>query len=58
MVFSNLWILNKDIKKKKLYSDQKLPRGNIYNNLIKNYKVGILTTVIRKDFYSKLKKQQ
>ena len=57
MVFSNLWILNKDIKKKKLYSNKKLPRGNIYNNLIKDYNVGILTTVIRKDFYSKLEKK-
>ena len=57
VVFSNLWILNKDIKKKKLYSNKKLPRGNIYNNLIKNYNVGMLTTVIRKDFYSKLKKK-
>ena len=29
VVFSNLWILNKDIKKKKLYTNKKLPRGNI-----------------------------
>ena len=52
VVYSNLWVLKKD-KKKKLYMRQKLPRGNIYNELIKNYSVGILTAVIRKNFYTK-----
>ena len=36
---------------------QKLPRGNIYNELIKNYSVGILTAVIRRKFYLKLEKK-
>ena len=57
VVFSNFWFIKKDIKKKKLCSHKKLPRGNIYNELIKNYNIGILTTIIRKKFYSKLKKK-
>ena len=56
VVYSNLWVLKKD-KKKKLYMRQKLPRGNIYNELIKNYSVGILTAVIRRKFYLKLEKK-
>ena len=56
VVYSNLWILKKD-KKKKLYMKRKLPRGNIYNELIKNYCVGILTAVIRKKFYLKVEKK-
>ena len=56
VVYSNIWILKKD-KKKKLYMKKKLPRANIYNELIKNYCVGILTAVIRKKFYLKLEKK-
>ena len=57
VVFSNLWVLKKDKKKKILYSRKKLPRGYIYNELIKNYNVGIITAVIRKKFYLELKKK-
>ena len=56
VVYSNFWLLKKD-KKKKLHMRQKLPRGNIYNELIKNYSVGILTAVIRRKFYLKLEKK-
>ena len=56
VVYSNLWILKKN-KIKKIYTNKKLPRGNIYNDLIKNYTVGILTAVIRKKFYLKLQKK-
>ena len=41
----------------KLFSKKKLPSGKIYNQLINNYNVGILTTVIRKKFYEKLEKK-
>ena len=56
VVYSNFWMLKKDANKKKLYSKKSLPSGKIYNELINNYNVGILTTVIRKKFYLKLKK--
>tara|TARA_Y100000590_G_scaffold356080_1_gene410133 strand:+ start:578 stop:1504 length:927 start_codon:yes stop_codon:yes gene_type:complete len=56
VVYSNFWMLKKDASKKKLYSKKSLPSGKIYNELINNYNVGILTTVIRKKLYLKLKK--
>ena len=57
VVFSNAWIIKKNIKKKKLHEKKKLPQGHIYDNLIKNYNVGIVTAVIRKAYYVKLKKK-
>jgi len=57
LVFSNLWVLKKNLNKKKIYTKKKLPDGNIYNKLISNYNVGIITTVIRKLFYFKLEKK-
>jgi len=56
VVFSNLWVQSKK-GKKKLYIKKKLPRGKIYNELINSYTVGILTSVIRKIFYTKLQKK-
>ena len=35
---------------------KKLPRGNVYDELIDNYSVSIATTVIRKKLYLKSKK--
>ena len=57
VVFSNFWLIKENLKKKKLYMNKKLPRGSIYNELINYYSVGILTTIIRKEFYLKLKKR-
>ena len=57
MVFSNLWVLKNQEKKKKLHVNRKLPSGKIYNKLIENYDVGILTSIIRKKFYLRLKKK-
>jgi len=57
LVFSNLWIIKKNMKKKKLYSKQQLPSGNIYNELIDNYNIGLLTSVLRKNYFNKLEKK-
>lgn len=57
MVYSNFWVLKKDINKKKLYTKKKLPSGMVYEDLIKDYKVGILTVMIKKSFYLKLEKK-
>ena len=57
VVFSNLWMIKKNMQNKKLYSTEKLPSGSIYDQLIKNYNVGIITAVINKKFYLKLKKK-
>lgn len=57
VVYSNLYMVKKNINNKKLYTKKKLPSGEIYNDLIKNYNVGILTAVVRKNFYQSLKKK-
>jgi len=57
VVFSNYWILKKNINKRRLHTDKKILSGNIYNELIDNYNIGILTTVIRKKFYLELEKK-
>ena len=56
VVFSNFWILKKDTNKRKIYSKQELPSGYIYNKLIKNYNIGIVTTIIKKQLLLNLKK--
>ena len=55
VVYSKLWILNNKNKKKKLYIKKNLPEGYIFDQLIKNYYVGIITTVIRKKIFLKIK---
>ena len=58
LVYSNCWVFkNEDMKKKKLYVNKRLPSGNVYKELIDNYNIGILTTVMRKKFYLKLQKK-
>ena len=57
LVFSNYWVIKKKIEKKKLYTNQKLPSGSIYDNLIENYNIGIITSIIRKKYYLKLEKK-
>jgi len=57
LVFSNFWLLKENNKKKKLNTQKKMPSGNIYNELIDNYCLGILTTTIRKKTYLQLKKK-
>jgi len=54
VVYSNCWIIKKNIKNKKIYISKKLPSGKIFDKLIDSYNVGISTTVIRKKFYLKL----
>ena len=56
VVFSNFWILKKNTNKKKIYSKIELPNGYVYNKLIKNYNIGIVTAIIRKQFLLNLKK--
>ena len=58
LIYSNFWVFkNENMKKKKLYVNKRLPSGNVYKELIDNYNIGILTTVMRKKFYLKLKKK-
>ena len=54
VVYSKLWILNNTSGKKKIYIKGDLPGGYIFDKLIKNYYVGIITTIIRKKTLLKL----
>jgi len=54
VVYSNQWILNDKNKKKKIYINNTLPRGNISSDIIKRRCVTILTAVIRKSEYYSL----
>ena len=44
------------MEKKKLGIKQKLPSGYIYNEILRNYTVGILTVIIKKSHYLKLER--
>jgi len=48
VVYGNLWIFNQKLKKKKVLTNSKLLTGNIGNEIISNYNIGIITSVIRK----------
>ena len=57
VVYSNYWLVKKDLRKKKISFRKKLYRGHVYNELMDNYNIGILTTIIRKKNYEELKKK-
>ena len=58
LVFSNVWLFKKDVSNKKLYfKNKKLPRGHIFDQLIKEYSVGLATAVMRKASFAKLKEK-
>ena len=40
-------------KKKKLYFNQKVPKGKITQFLLNNYVIGILTVMVSKDIFKK-----
>ena len=52
LVYGNYWRYNESgfFKKKKLASKKALPNGKIIDTLLKEYSVGILTVVIKKQF--------
>ena len=56
LVYGNLWIKREPSKKKKLFINYKIQQGYIYQNLIQNYNIGILTTVIRRKYLKKFNK--
>jgi len=56
VVYGNLWIKKEALKKKKLYINYKIKEGYVYPDLINNYNVGILTSIIRSECIKKLKK--
>ena len=55
IVYSNYYIFNHYNKKKRLVSKNLLPEGFITQNLLDNYRVGILTVLIKKKIFLKEK---
>ena len=55
VVYSNQWILNDSSKKKRKYINTTLPKGNVRSSIIKGQSATILTAIIKKTEYSKLK---
>jgi len=53
LVYSNYVVQNDIINKKKIYSKKNLPEGHLKNLNFKDYKIGILTVILRRYFFSK-----
>lgn len=53
-IYSNFWLLKNDTGKIKKFYNNFLPSGYIYNKITENYKIGIVTAVIKKKIFNKL----
>jgi len=54
LVYSNLWIIKNNLGNKKKFIKTKFPSGFIYEKLLDEYNVGIITTVFRKNIINDL----
>ena len=55
LVYSNFYKYYDSTKKKKIAFKNKLPRGKVTGLIVKNYQVGFLTVILRKDFITQKK---
>jgi glycosyltransferase involved in cell wall biosynthesis len=53
MVYSNFYVFDDKYKKKKYFSKKPLPTGRITQKLLKNYQIGILSVMIKKEVFDK-----
>ena len=57
LVYGNYWVLNeRNFSKKQIFSKKKLPTGNVLNDLLLNFSVGILTVMLRTKYIDNIKK--
>lgn len=54
-VYSNFYQFNQKLKKKYLFSNSDLPSGRITQQLLDDYKIGIITVMMKKDIFKKEK---
>ena len=54
-IYSNLYQFNQKSKKKYLFSKTKLPSGKITQQLLKDYRVGIVTVMLKRELFKKNK---
>ena len=52
-IYSNLYHYDQKTKKTKLHFNYKMPNGKITQNLLNDYKVGILSVLAKKNFFLK-----
>ena len=55
MVYGNLWIYNEKTKKRKILSKKKLLQGKIGDKILSNYNIGVITSILKKNFIVKNK---
>ncbi len=55
VVYSNVFILNNSNKSYKLFSKDMLPSGKITQNLLSNYRMPVITTILKKSIFDKIK---
>jgi len=53
VVYSNIYIFNQNKGEKKLFHKGDLPKGFITQKLLNNYKVGLLTILVKKEIFKK-----
>jgi len=56
VVYGNLWVKQENLNKVKKHINYKIPEGYIHENLINNYYVGIISSVIRRKILVNTKK--
>ena len=55
LVYSNYYFLNQNVGQKKVAYKKKLPEGIVFNELLKDYFIGINTVIMRKSIFMKNK---
>ena len=53
LIYSNFFVHNEEKKKLKIFTSKKLPQGKITQDLLNNYRVGLLTILVKKDVFKK-----
>ena len=56
LVYSNLWIIKNNSKNKKIFQKKNSPSGLIYEKLLEEYNIGIITAIFRKNIITSIKK--
>ena len=56
LVYSNLWLVKNKLENKKIFIKIKSPSGFIYEKLLDEYNVGIITVIFRKSIINNLPK--
>ena len=51
LIFSNCYIYDEEKKTEKLHIKKKLPNGKITQELLNNYKIGLLTILVKRDLF-------